>query len=296
MRVDLVTVPYRYDQHDEGVGAGPAALVGADLMSALGNAGVALGAHHEARLAPDQREPGRTAVNIGRLGAETARLVSEIRQDGAGALILAGDDTASIGVISGLQRSAGADVPLGVVWIDAHGDFNTPETSYSGILAGMPVAILAGLAGPLWREAAELAAPIPTERILLAGVRELDEKEEALIRSTEVRMVTADDLRQGTPFEASVERLADRCSQISLHVDLDVLDPRYVPSASTPAANGLTVNELITAMITVLQTGKVAAVTVSSLNPGGGPRGQRAVDSALKTLVGALPGWAALPG
>ena len=152
---------------------------------------------HEAHLDPALQEEGRTALNIGRLGADTARLVAAARRNGDGALVLAGDDTAAIGVVSGLEQAAGAGTAIGVVWVDAHGDFNTPETSFSGILAGMPVAILAGLAGPLWRDAAGLATPVATEHIVLAGMRELDEKEEELIRSTDVQVVPATDLCDG---------------------------------------------------------------------------------------------------
>src|SRR5690606_4453544 len=143
----------------------------------------------EALLDPGAKEEGRTAFNIGVLGAETARLVATCRRGGHAALVLAGDDTAAIGVVAGLQHAEGAGARIGVVWVDAHGDFNTPETSFSGILAGMPVAILAGLAGPIWREAAGLAAPVPTDRIVLAGTRELDDKERDLLASTEVRVV-----------------------------------------------------------------------------------------------------------
>lgn len=295
MRVDVVTVPYRYDEQEEGLGAGPGALVSAGLTGQLRAKGVDVGEQFDARLDPGQRERGRTALNIGRLGAETARLVAEVRRLGNGALVLAGDDTASIGVVSGLQQAHGAGASIGIVWVDAHGDFNTPETSYSGILAGMPVAILAGLAGPVWREAAGLAAPIPTDRIVLAGTRELDEKERELIGSTDVRVVPTGELRAGTRFPGVMTWLAGRCELLYLHVDLDVLDPRFVPSASTPSADGLTVDELISTMVTVLQTGKVAAVSLSSLNPGAGARGQRSVSSAMKALTSALPTWAATP-
>ena len=208
---------------------------------------------------------------------------------------LAGDDTAAIGVVSGLQQADGAGAAIGIVWIDAHGDFNTPETSFSGILAGMPVAILAGLAGPLWREAAGLVAPVPTDRIVLAGVRELDEKEAELIRSTDVRVVRAGELRDGDRLVEVVENLARRCALIYLHVDLDILDPRFVPSASTPSANGLTIEELVAAMGTVLGTGKVAAVAISSLNPGAGARGQRSVLSAMNMIEAVLPAWSVTP-
>jgi arginase len=295
MRVDLVTVPYRYDERGEGLGAGPDALLAAGLPERLGAAGVELTGPHEARLDPALQEEGRTALNIGRLGADTARLVAMARRNGDGAFVLAGDDTAAIGVVSGLKQAAGAGVAIGVVWVDAHGDFNTPETSFSGILAGMPVAIMAGLAGPLWRDAAGLATPVATEHIILAGTRELDEKEEALIRSTDVRVVPASELCDGDDFAQAIDWLVRCCAQLYLHVDLDVLDPRFVPSASTPSANGLSVEELVTTMAKVLQTGKVAAVAISSLNPGAGARGERSVASAMKTIEGALPAWTVTP-
>ena len=296
MRVDLVTVPYRYDEHGEGLGAGPDALLEAGLAEQLRAAGIDVTGPHEAHLDPALQEEGRTALNIGRLGADTARLVAAARRNGDAVLVLAGDDTAAIGVVSGLEQAAGADAAIGVVWVDAHGDFNTPETSFSGILAGMPVAIMAGLAGPLWRDAAGLATPVETGNIILAGVRELDEKEEELIRSTDMQVVPASVLCDGDDFAQAIDRLTRRCALLYLHVDLDVLDPRFVPSASTPSANGLSVDELVEAMAKVLQTGKVAAVAISSLNPGAGARGERSVASAMKTIAGALPVWTATPG
>ena len=295
MRVELVTVPYRYDERGEGLGAGPDALLAAGLVEALRSIDIDLSGPHEAKLDPALREEGRTAVNIGHLGADTARLVAAARRGGAGALVLAGDDTAAIGVVSGLQQADGAGTALGVVWVDAHGDFNTPETSFSGILAGMPVAILAGLAGPLWREAAGLAAPIPTDRIVLVGTRDLDDKERELIGLTDVRVVSSGELRVDDRVSGIITWLAHRCHQIYLHVDLDVLDPRFVPSASTPAANGLTIEELVSTMAAVLATGKVTAVTISSLNPGAAARGQRSVSSAMRALSGALSAWTAVP-
>lgn len=295
MLVDVISVPYRYDRHGEGVGGGPDALRGAGLAGRLRQIGLVVGSETSAHLSDAEREVGRTAVNIGKLGANTAQLISASHQAGNGALVLAGDDTAAIGVVAGLQAAVGAGTPIGIVWLDAHGDFNTPETSYSGILAGMPLAILAGLAGPLWREAAGLAAPIATDRLVLAGTRDLDEKESELLRSTDVRVIPVGEVRKSAPFAEVVDWLASRSDLLYLHVDLDVLDPRFVPSASTPAAEGLTVDELSQAMGAVLGTGKVAAVAVTSLNPGAGTRGQRSLESVLTLLEKALPAWANTP-
>lgn len=293
IQISLISVPYRYDEREQGLGAGPSALLKAGLAERLSGQGFAIAGPATASLDPSQREEGRTAVNIGHLGASTAALVATARRAGGGALILAGDDTAAIGVVSGVQLADGAGTAIGVVWLDAHGDFNTPETSYSGILAGMPVAILTGLAGPLWREAAGLAAPVPTDRVLIAGTRDLDEKEAELIRSTDARVVPAAALVDAADptFRLAVARLAERCSHLCLHVDLDLLDPRLVPSASTPSASGLTIAQAAGAMGTVLATGKVATVCLTSLNPGAGTRGERSVKSALELLTTALAAW-----
>ena len=296
MRLQPVIVPYRYDERDEGLGRGPGALVQSGLVETLQAAGHDVDNPVESVLTDEERTPGPVAINIGKLGAKTATLVADARRNGAGALILAGDDTAAIGAVAGLQQAAGAGAAIGIVWLDAHGDFNTPETTYSGILAGMPVAILAGLAGPLWRGAAHLAAPIPTDRILIAGARDLDEKESNLIRSTDVRLLTTDDIRSGDSLSKAVRRLAASCELIYLHVDLDILDPSLVPSASTPSATGLTVAEAAGAMGTVFATGLVAAAGIAGLNPGAGARGERSTKSTLELIEQALATWSQTPG
>jgi len=295
MRIRVITVPYRYDDLETGPGLGPQALLDAGLEERLRSAGIDLTGVETARLDDTDRDDHRTAVNIGRLGANVARLVRSARDDGSAALVLAGDDTAAIGIISGLEQTEPAGAAIGVVWLDAHGDFNTPETTFSGILAGMPLAILAGLAGPLWREAAGLISTIPTDRIVIAGVRELDEKEESLLRSTSARMISARDLRRTDSYARAITALASTCTVLSVHVDLDVLDPHLVPSASTPSADGLSVAEAGAAIGVALATGKVASLTFSSLNPGGGARGQRSIQSALALIEAAVAAWPSTP-
>jgi len=295
MRLQLITVPYRYDEPDEGLGAGPAALIRAGITQRLLALGFELRGPVEARVDPDSLEPGERIANLGRIGAQVAGCVASARRAGHRVLVLAGDDTAAIGVIGGLQQADGEDVALGLVWLDAHGDFNTPQTSYSGILAGMPLAVIAGLAESHWREAAGLTVPIAPERILLAGVRELDPEEERLLQATDITVIPCDGLRAGDAFAQKVALVAGGCQALALVIDLDVLDPSLVPSATTPVEHGLDIGEAAAAIGTVLSTGKVACVCLSSLNPGGGSRGQTSMHTALDLLERALPAWKALP-
>ncbi len=291
MRIDVVTVPYRYDERSDGSGRGPESLVEAGVIEKIASMGFDARGPLVSTLPDDERTAGSIAVNVGRLGAYTAALVATARSDGAGVLVLAGDDTATVGVVSGLQKAHGAGARIGLVWLDAHGDFNTPETSYSGILAGMPVAILAGLAGPLWRGAAGLAAPMPTDRIVISGVRDLDEREAILLQSTDVRVVTAREATTGLAHVQAIARLAAACDILCLHIDLDVLDPSLVPSSVTPEPGGLSVKQAAGLVNVVLDTGKVAVVSLAGLNPGAGQLGRRSVASSMSLIEAVLPRW-----
>ena len=291
MDLYIVSVPYRYDEPRQGLGAGPGALLDAGLPEAIGKHNASIRDTLIAHLDPVDREEGRTAVNIGTLGSSTAALVSQALNEGCPALVLTGDDTAAVGVVAGVQMAKGADSRIGVIWLDAHGDFNTPETSYSGILAGMSLSIIAGLSGPNWRRAARMAAPVPTSRILVAGVRELDEKEEALIRATDVRVLTSKEIVGGDAFPRAVQRLADDCDAIVLHLDVDLLDPHLVPSSTTPSENGLDLAEAAQAVRTALESRKVVAWTICNVNPGGGRRGERSIASTIELVSNSISAW-----
>lgn len=290
MTIHIVTVPYRYDDYMDGLGRGPVALIRAGLQDRLNAAGIESTEPLESKLPDEERVEGPIAANIGALGRHTAALVSQALSDGNPTLVLAGDDTASIGVVSGVQL-AFEGKRLGLVWIDAHADFNTPETSFSGILAGMPVAILAGLAGPIWREAANLTYTLPTDQILIAGLRSTDEKELALLESTNIRVVEARSPKRSELYENALDKLTAHVDIIVVNIDLDVLDPQYVPSASTPEANGLSIKQAAWMVNQVTRRGKAAVVCVTSLNPRAGALGERSVNSTLALLEQALVDW-----
>lgn len=290
MTIHIVTVPYRYDEYMDGLGRGPVALLKAGLKSRLNAAGIETTEPRESKLPDEERVSGPIAANIGALGRHTASVVSEAMADGNPVLVLAGDDTATIGVVSGVQQACG-DRRIGLVWIDAHADFNTPETTFSGILAGMPVAILAGLAGPIWREAADLKYTLPTDQIMIAGLRSTDEKEQTLLKSTNIRVIEAKSPQRSQLYENALDKLTAHVDVVVVNVDLDVLDPQFVPSASTPEANGLSVKQAAWMVNQVTRRGKAAVVCITSLNPRAGALGEKSVNSTLQLLEQALVGW-----
>lgn len=290
MALHIVTVPYRYDEYMDGLGRGPVALLRGGLRDRLKAAGVETSEPVQSELKDGDRVPGPIAANIGTLGKYTSEKVCLALQDGNPVLVLAGDDTATIGVVSGAQK-AFEGKRIGLVWIDAHADFNTPETTVSGILAGMPVAILAGLAGPIWRESAALHHTLSTDQIVIAGLRSTDTKETNLLQSTDVRVIEARSPQRSALYEAALDRLTEHVDVIVVNVDLDVLDPQYVPSASTPEANGLSPKQAAWMIQQAIRRGKTAVVSVTSLNPGAGARGEKSIKSTLQMLELALNDW-----
>jgi arginase len=288
MKPQVISVPYRYDQFEEGLGLGPAELLEAGLADRAESVVVA-------HLCDEDREEDRTAVNIGRLGRSTADLVARARASAHPVIVVAGDDTASVGVVAGIQKADGAGRALGVVWIDAHGDFNTPDTSYSGILAGMPLAVIAGLAGPRWREAADLGAPVSGDRMLLLGLRDVDKAEDELFRAQNVRSITTREMGDDPTLQSAIDQLTSRCEVLYVNVDLDVLDPHLVPSITTPSAGGLEIEQLCDVLRRLVTTGKVAVVSITSLNPLGGARGKQSVASAWTVLQQLLADWTSIP-
>jgi arginase len=288
MRPQVISVPYSYDRFEEGLGLGPGRLLDLGLAAAAA-------AVHTANLSDEDREPERTAVNIGKLGHSTADLVARARTTGDPVVVVAGDDTAIVGVVAGLQKADGASRTLGIVWFDAHGDFNTPDTSYSGILAGMPLAVIAGLAGPRWRDAADLGVPIPGDRLLIAGTRDVDTAEDSLLDAHSVHRIDARAMRDPARFTSALEHLTSTCEILMVNIDLDVLSPHLVPSTTTPSDGGLELGQLGDALDQVLATGLVALISMTSLNPLGGTRGQTAAKSGWAVLERALANWTRVP-
>lgn len=173
-------------------------------------------------------------LNIGKYNARIADAVASLRRSGQRVMLIGGDCSHTTGVFAGLQKAHGGDARIGLIWFDAHGDFNTTKTTRSGMLGGMPVAVCAGLTLARWREAAGITVPLPTNRIVMVDVRNLDPAEATLIESTDVTVVVCD----ADVMRVAIANLVATCDYIYLHIDEDVLDGRYVPNHGTVEPNG----------------------------------------------------------
>ncbi len=158
------------------------------------------------------------------------------------------------------------------------------------MLGGMPVAVSAGLAYPRWRELSRQAVPLPTDRILMVDVRNLDPAEEQLVRATDIVIAAPAAGVPGEDLERAVADLAGRCDLLYLHVDADILDERYVPNHHTKEPGGPNMEQVLAAVDTVMATGKVGLYAVVSIWADG-DGGDIALDSGVALPRGGLESW-----
>lgn len=235
---------------------------------------------------PPAEAPGDPIAFLALQGGRIAEAVASGARAGLPVLVVGGNCTCLPGVLGGLQQAFGPATRIGLVWFDAHGDFNTPQTTLSGMLGGMPVAVSAGLCYPEWREGSQQLAPLPTDRIVMVDVRNLDPDEERLIRWTGVAVVPI----ERDQVAAAARRLAEKTDLIYLHVDADVLDAALVPTHRTREPNGPDIARTVEAIRAVVETGKVRAVGLVSVYAEG-EGGETTLRSASELLRGSLRAW-----
>ena len=200
-----------------------------------------------------------------------------------------------LGMLAGLKYDADGNARrVGLVFIDAHGDFNVPETTLSGMLGGMPVAIAAGHALHNLRNTAGLAEPLPMSHIVWGGARDLDPLEAERFNEYEVQQFSVQDIRElSANLRKQLDDLADRVDVIYVHIDMDVLDPSEVPGHNLTVPGGPESKELAATLRWMFENPKTAALGIAStpsfnLDPGNVSR-----QAALNLIEGAIRGAAA---
>jgi len=292
MKFAVITLPYSMDG-DRGTAAGPDALLQAGLADWLREQGHNVGGPFHVKLTPDEEAAYGAWNKIGFANAHLARLISEAAQAQAFPLVLQSNCYGAIGALAGLQMSADPPSPrLGMIWIDAHGDCNTPETTLSGMLSGMPVAIATGLCLDRLRKQAGLDPPIVPRDVVMVGVRANDPLEQELIDQSGIEMVSVDDVKGDCrQLCAAMNRLSSTVDLIYVHFDADALDQSEVASMRLTEPNGPMRTELAAALEIIMAYPKIEAFGIADVNPEGDVDGQM-VRAALAVIKGGIAGVA----
>jgi len=195
-----------------------------------------------------------------------AARVAEATRRGATPLVLGGDHSVALGTLGGLASVHGQG---GVLWIDAHSDINTPETSPSGNVHGMALAAALGLAGQGFESEAWPLPAVDAKRVALVGTRLLDDGERRLLRDAGVRVFTMSEIDR-IGIERAVRESLDLVSGsgfVHVSLDMDVLDPEIAPGVGTPVRGGLTYREAHLALELVAESGVAGSLEVVEVNP-----------------------------
>jgi arginase len=270
--VVVIGAPLDLGQGRRGVDMGPSAIRYAELrqhlteklgipVEDLGNVDAPV---------PESTEMGderaRFLTQILELCDRVAALVSAARRRGAVPLVLGGDHSVALGTLVGM---AAVDGPGGIIWIDAHGDLNTPETSPSGNVHGMVLAAALGLAGDAFERDGWTLPVVEAGRLALVGVRSLDKGEQELLKRLDAKVFTMTDVDRLGIESCMHEALAHASGAGFLHVslDMDVLDPEHAPGVGTPVRGGLSYREAHLAMELVAESGLMDSLDVVEVNP-----------------------------
>ncbi len=293
LRVLLVKQPFHGGRNVAELSRNPDYLEEGGIVGILREAGVLVtGVGAAALTQAESREYGEWH-RMGLANGHLAEMVAASEAAGHLTVGLLGNCNALMGMLGGFQGSGPGARPLrvGLVWIDAHGDFNTPETTLSGMLGGMPVAVSAGLALHRLRRESHLDPPIRTEDILMVAVRDTDPEEEALIREHGLARITTQDVRdRSRALHREMERLSAQTDLIYVHVDMDVLDPREVQGHGLTVPGGPTSQELAAALTEMFRYSKVAGLGIASTPAYDADPGELSRQAAYRLILGAVQG------
>lgn len=242
MHPTIVQVPYHLGRRNAGLGRGVAVLA------------EALGTEYESvsvETPDDHSNEIAASLAVVRALAEQVRPVDF-------PIVLAGNCSSSLGTVTGI----GGEV--GVVWFDAHGDFNTPRTTRSGFLDGMSLSMLTGSG---WTALREGLATVAEEYVVHVGGRDFDQAEWGRLESSGVRVV------RRPPIEDALDELHKRIDSVYVHVDLDVLDPSVGRANEYAADDGLSLDELTGAIDAVVERFAIRAAAITAYDPDCDPDG-----------------------
>lgn len=272
MQVCILGAPMDLGADRRGVDIGASAIRYAGLQDALQKLGYLVHDTGNITVAqPESRPAGYSHLKylepIVHASEELAALVTEALQKGEVPLVLGGDHSISLGSISGVAR---VHQDIGVLWVDAHGDFNTEETTPSGNIHGMVLAALAGLGHERLTHLGGWSPKLSHSTIAIVGARALDREEQVLLRAQRIAVFTMSDIDQRGISAIMRDALAvvgQHGNPIHLSFDMDALDPQEAPGVGTPVRGGLSYREAHLAMEMLADTNRLVSMDVVEVNP-----------------------------
>ncbi|MEQ2529693.1 arginase [Robertmurraya yapensis] len=271
-RLAIIGMPMDLGQTRRGVDMGPSAIRYAginerlkslfDEVQDLGD--IPIG---RPEVSIDQESNLRNLELIAEKTTKLAAKVDEVIESGSFPLVLGGDHSIAIGTLAGVSKHY---QNLGVIWYDAHGDLNTAETSPSGNIHGMPLAVSLGLGHPLLTNIGGYQPKVRPENIVIIGARSLDEGERALIKEKGIKVYTMheiDRLGMTKVIEESIQYLQHKTDGVHLSLDLDGLDPVEAPGVGTPVNGGISYRESHLAMEMLAEANLITSAEFVEVNP-----------------------------
>lgn len=262
-------VPMDLGQNRRGVDMGPSAIRYARFQESLEELGYTVTDLGNARTPiPETVEKNGKVQRLGAIREVCSEIAAQIEKmvaDGLFPIILGGDHSVSIGTVSG-AASVGR---TGVIWLDAHADFNTPETSPSGNVHGMPLATLTGRGHPDLVNIGEIGAKVMPEDVVLVGLRSVDRDEQRLLHEAGAHVYTMKEIDAygvAKVVRRAIEDLS-HLERVHLSFDLDALDPEIAPGVGTPVRGGLSYREAHLVMELVNEAGIITSLDVVEVNP-----------------------------
>ncbi|HEB54400.1 MAG TPA: arginase [bacterium] len=272
----LVGVPMDLGAGRRGVDMGPSAIRIAGVGSALRELGYTVADDGDVGVpAPEARAPGDAKARYlepiyhvcNRLRLRVRRALDQ----GDTPVVLGGDHSIAIGTVSGVSEHFHAKGErIGLIWVDAHGDMNTPESSPTGNIHGMPLATLLGIGHPRLVEMGGFQPKVRKENVCLIGIRDIDDTERRIIRESGIRAYTMRDVDERgmrAIMAEAIDYASDGTAGFHVSFDLDGMDPRDVPGTGTPVKGGISWREANLLMEMVSDTGRLTSLEVTELNP-----------------------------
>jgi arginase len=265
-----IGVPMDLGQSRRGVDMGPSAVRYGGLAQRLRSLGYPVHDHGDVPVAERDTLPeeGGMAYLPAAVDACTAayRAGLECLEQGGLPIFLGGDHSIALGTVA---AAATSEASLGVIWVDAHGDFNTPETSPTGNIHGMPLAALTGRGAPELVNLGHEGVKVEAHNVVLIGIRDLDDQERVALRESGATVFTMRDIDErgmGQVTHEALRRLG-AVERIHVSLDMDALDPREAPGVGTPVPGGLTYREAHALMEILADSGKIGSMDVVEINP-----------------------------